>query len=64
MCASPYNLRHKHLRSLLKLLTEYIQGLLPYRSRDLADFKVDLLAIGISTLLVFIIDICHTGNRN
>lgn len=46
------------------LLTEYIQGLLPYRSRDLADFKVDLLAIGISTLLVFIIDICHTRNRN
>lgn len=46
------------------LLTEYIQGLLPYRSRDLADFQVDLLAIGASTLLVFIVDIFHTKSRN
>lgn len=48
----------------IALLTEYIQGLLPYRSRDLADFKADLLAIGISTLFVFLIDIFHTRNRN
>lgn len=48
----------------IALLTEYVQGLLPYRSRDLNDLKADLLAIGISTLLVFIIDIFHAGNRN
>ena len=45
-------------------LTEYIQGMLPYRSRDLSDFRADLLALGISTLGVFITDITHLPRRN
>lgn len=46
------------------LLTEYIQGLLPYRSKDMADFRADMLALGISTLAVFIIDVCNLKKRN
>ena len=45
-------------------LTEYIQGFLPYRSRDLSDFRADLIALGISTLGVFITDITHLPKRN
>ena len=45
-------------------LTEYVQGMLPYRSREIADLKADLLALGISTLGVFITDITHLPNRN
>ncbi len=48
----------------IAFFTEYVQGLLPYRSRDAADFKADLIAIGISTFVVFLIDIFHTRNRN
>ena len=44
--------------------TEYIQGMLPYRSRDLADFNADLLALGISTLGVFITDVLNIHKRN
>ena len=45
-------------------LTEYVQGMLPYRSREIADLKADLLALGISTLGVFITDITHLPKRN
>ncbi len=45
-------------------LTEYVQGMLSYRTRDLFDFKADLLALGISTLFVFIVDISNLKNRN
>lgn len=45
-------------------LTEYVQGMLPYRSREIADIKADLLALGISTLGVFITDITHLPKRN
>ena len=44
--------------------TEYIQGMLPYRSQDPADFKADLLALLLSTLVVFIIDISNIKKRN
>lgn len=43
--------------------TEYIQGMLPYRSRDVADFRADLLALGISTLGVFITDLVNLPKR-
>ncbi len=39
-------------------LTEIIQGTLPYRSEDIKDFEADCLAIGISTVTVFIINLC------
>ena len=45
-------------------LTEYVQGMLPYRSREITDLKADLLALGISTLGVFITDITHLPKRN
>ena len=44
--------------------TEYIQGMLPYRSRDMADLRADLLALGISTLGVFITDVVNLPKRN
>lgn len=44
--------------------TEYIQGMLPYRSRDVADLRADLLALGISTLGVFITDVVNLPKRN
>lgn len=44
--------------------TEYVQGLLPYRSRDIADLKADLLALFISTVAVFLVDIFNLKKRN
>ena len=44
--------------------TEYIQGLLPYRSRDITDFRADLLALLIGTTAVFLIDISNLKKRN
>ena len=38
-------------------LTEIVQGMLPYRSQDIQDYGADLLAIGISGLLVFVYDV-------
>lgn len=38
-------------------LTEIVQGSLPYRYQDIKDFGADCLAIGIASLLVFIIDL-------
>ena len=43
--------------------TEYVQGMLPYRSMEMADFKADALAISISCVLVFIIDVTHLRVR-
>lgn len=31
--------------------------MLPYRSQDVNDFKADMLAIAISSLIVFLIDV-------
>ena len=38
-------------------ITESIQGLLGYRSAELADFKVDLVAIALSSLMVLAVDL-------
>lgn len=38
-------------------LTEIIQGQLPYRTQDIADFKADAIAICLASLIVFIVDI-------
>ena len=44
--------------SLFAAFTEYVQAkFLPYRMGDFADFKADLLALGISSVLVFVIDL-------
>jgi len=51
------------LGALIASLTEYVQKFLPTRSMDLHDFKADMLAILISTALVFIIDITHLKTR-
>ena len=51
------------LGALLAYGTEYIQGKLPYRSMDMNDFKADLLALVLSCIFVFIIDITHLKVR-
>ena len=38
-------------------LTEIVQGSLPYRTQDIADFHADLIAIGISAILVVTVDL-------
>jgi len=38
-------------------VTEIIQGSLPYRSQDIHDFGADCLAIGISSVLMFLYDV-------
>lgn len=38
-------------------VTEIIQGSLPYRTQDIKDYGADCLAIGIASLLTFIIDL-------
>ena len=43
--------------------TEYVQGKLPYRSMDINDFKADALAIALSTVAAFIVDITHLKVR-
>ena len=43
--------------------TEYVQGMLPYRSMEMADFKADALAISLSCVLVFIVDVTHLKVR-
>ena len=40
---------------LLAGATEYIQGLLPYRTKDTFDLKADMLGMIISSLIVFVI---------
>ena len=37
--------------------TEIIQAALPYRSQDIHDFGADCLAIGLSSIIVFVIDV-------
>ena len=51
------------LGALLAMGTEYVQGYLPYRSRDLADLKADIYALAISAIFVFIVDATHLKRR-
>ena len=50
--------------SLLAYGTEFVQGRLPYRSMDMNDFKADAIALAISSVFVFIIDVTHLKKRN
>lgn len=45
-------------------LTEIVQGSLPYRYQDIKDFGADCLAIGIASLLVFIIDLLKMRKKS
>ena len=38
-------------------MTEVVQDFLPYRVKDLNDFGSDCLAVGIASVLVFIVDV-------
>lgn len=49
--------------SLLAYGTEFVQGRLPYRSMDMNDFKADAIALAISSVFVFIIDVTHLKKR-
>ena len=58
--------RAELLRSLIKLcawgcifagVTEMVQATLPYRSQDVKDFAADCIAIGISSLILLIINL-------
>ena len=40
-------------------LTEIIQVYIPYREGDILDFRADILSLGISSLLVFVIEVCQ-----
>jgi len=44
-------------------LTEVIQSRLPYRTGDNKDFAADLLALGVSSVIVLIIDISKQKRR-
>ncbi|MBP5566965.1 MAG: hypothetical protein J6X57_05720 [Bacteroidales bacterium] len=44
-------------------VTEYVQGTLPYRSMEMADFKADALALTVSCIFVFIVDVTHLPAR-
>lgn len=39
--------------------TEIIQGSLPYRTADLTDFRADAFALAVSSLAVFVWDLCR-----
>lgn len=43
--------------------TEFIQGKLPTRTMDINDFKADALAVAISCIFVFIVDVTHLRLR-
>ncbi len=49
--------------SLLAYATEFIQGKLPYRSMDITDLRADMLAMLLSCIFVFIIDVTHLKVR-
>lgn len=40
-------------------LTEIVQMYIPYREGNLLDFRADILSLGVSSLIVFIIVICQ-----
>ncbi len=48
---------------LLAGATEYVQGLLPYRTKDVFDFKADMLALIISSVLVYLISIIPNARK-
>jgi VanZ family protein len=46
--------------TLISAGTEYLQGFLPYRTADKADFGADFLALCCSTAITFLIDLNKT----
>lgn len=38
-------------------LTEYIQGLTPYRVADVEDFEADLVGMGLTSVIVLVVDL-------
>lgn len=38
-------------------ITEIVQGLMPYRTEDILDFKADLIGLGLASMIVLVIDI-------
>ena len=48
---------------LLAGLTEYIQGILPYRAKDTNDLKADMLGMIISSVIVFVVSFFAHARR-
>ena len=44
-------------------LTEVVQDFLPYRVKDFNDFGADCIAVGIASVLVFVIDVAKMKNE-
>lgn len=42
---------------LLAWSTEYVQGLLPYRTKDSVDWRADVIALAISSSVMFLISV-------
>ena len=38
-------------------ITEIVQGMMPYRTEDIKDFRADLIGLGLSSAIVFVIDV-------
>lgn len=38
-------------------ITELVQSMLPYRTQDIKDFQADILAIGVSSIMVLVIEL-------
>ena len=48
----------------IAFLTEFLQGFLPYRSKDGNDLLADILALTASSIIVLLIDIHHLKQRS
>lgn len=48
------------LGTMIAAGTEYVQGLIPYRASDPADFTADFLALCISSVIILLIDLNKT----
>lgn len=44
-------------------ITELVQGTMPYRTMDVRDYHADLLALGISAVIVFVIDVAKMKSK-
>lgn len=48
---------------LFAALTEYLQGLTPYRTTEILDFVADSAGMGLSTISVLIFDLIHRNEQ-
>jgi len=44
-------------------VTELVQSMLPYRTQDIKDFKADVIAVGLATIFVFILELLIRKRR-